>query len=121
MVLRKHRPGPQAAVPHAALSDRRAAGDHRLRRHFIVILPLIAMLVLPVWGAIGLLIYFGYSRSRSHVGRGIIEVPELSSRCAAVDRHCAAAGCAGSAARTATIKRASSPASALRSASGRAP
>jgi APA family basic amino acid/polyamine antiporter len=25
-----------------------------------------------------LVIYFGYSRSRSHVGRGIIEVPEVS-------------------------------------------
>jgi APA family basic amino acid/polyamine antiporter len=33
-------------------------------------LPLVAMLVLPGWGAIGLLIYFLYSRSRSHVGRG---------------------------------------------------
>ena len=31
-----------------------------------------------MWGAVGLLIYFGYSRSRSHVGRGIIEVPELA-------------------------------------------
>ena len=41
-------------------------------------LPLIAKMVLIVWGAFGLLIYFGYSRSRSHVGRGIIEVPELS-------------------------------------------
>ena len=41
-------------------------------------LPMIAKLVLIVWGAIGLLVYFGYSRSRSHVGRGIIEVPELS-------------------------------------------
>jgi APA family basic amino acid/polyamine antiporter len=40
-------------------------------------LPLVAILVLPVWGVIGLLVYFGYSRSRSHVGRGIIEaVPE---------------------------------------------
>lgn len=37
-------------------------------------LPLTAKLVLPGWGAIGLLIYFGYSRSRSHVGRGIIDV-----------------------------------------------
>jgi APA family basic amino acid/polyamine antiporter len=37
-------------------------------------LPLIAILVLPGWGAIGLLVYFGYSRSRSHVGRGIVEV-----------------------------------------------
>jgi APA family basic amino acid/polyamine antiporter len=36
-------------------------------------LPLTAILVLPVWGAIGLLVYFLYSRSRSHVGRGIVE------------------------------------------------
>jgi APA family basic amino acid/polyamine antiporter len=36
-------------------------------------LPLTAKLVLPGWGAIGLLIYFLYSRSRSHVGRGIDE------------------------------------------------
>ena len=50
-------------------------------------LPLIAKMVLIVWGAIGLLIYFGYSRSRSHVGRGIIDVvsdpnlqPELADR-----------------------------------------
>ncbi|TCD05091.1 amino acid permease [Erythrobacteraceae bacterium CFH 75059] len=37
-------------------------------------LPASAMLVFPVWGAVGLLIYFGYSRSRSHLGRGIVEV-----------------------------------------------
>jgi APA family basic amino acid/polyamine antiporter len=30
-----------------------------------------------IWAAIGLLVYFGYSRSRSHVGRGIVDVPEL--------------------------------------------
>jgi APA family basic amino acid/polyamine antiporter len=42
-------------------------------------LPLIAQMVLIVWGGIGLLIYFGYARSRSHVGRGIIEVPELAA------------------------------------------
>lgn len=36
-------------------------------------LPLIAQLVLPVWGAIGLLIYFFYSRSRSYVGRGMAD------------------------------------------------
>jgi APA family basic amino acid/polyamine antiporter len=41
-------------------------------------LPTVAKLVLIIWGAIGLLIYFGYSRSRSHVGRGIVEVPELA-------------------------------------------
>ncbi len=28
------------------------------------------------WAALGLLIYFGYSRSRSHVGRGLVEVHE---------------------------------------------
>jgi APA family basic amino acid/polyamine antiporter len=36
-------------------------------------LPLTAILVLPGWGAIGLLVYFLYGRSRSHVGRGIID------------------------------------------------
>ncbi len=36
-------------------------------------LGLAAKLVLPGWGAIGLLIYFGYSRSRSYVGRGIFD------------------------------------------------
>lgn len=39
-------------------------------------LPLTAKLVLPGWGAIGLVIYFLYSRSRSHVGLGITEVNE---------------------------------------------
>ncbi|QIL01859.1 amino acid permease [Sphingomonas sinipercae] len=39
-------------------------------------LPTAAMLVLPIWGAIGLVIYFLYSRRNSHLGRGIIEVPE---------------------------------------------
>jgi APA family basic amino acid/polyamine antiporter len=38
----------------------------------------VAIAVLPGWGAIGLLIYFGYSRRRSHVGRGIVDVPELA-------------------------------------------
>ncbi|HZC37443.1 MAG TPA: amino acid permease, partial [Sphingomicrobium sp.] len=41
-------------------------------------LPLTAILALIGWGAFGLLIYFGYSRSRSYVGRGIVEVPELA-------------------------------------------
>lgn len=39
-------------------------------------LPLDAMLVLPLWGLLGLVIYFAYSRSRSHLGRGIVEVHE---------------------------------------------
>jgi basic amino acid/polyamine antiporter, APA family len=40
-------------------------------------LPLIAKLVLPIWGAIGLAIYFLYSRGHSHVGLGHTEVHEL--------------------------------------------
>ena len=41
-----------------------------------LLLPFDAKMVLPVWGALGLVIYFAYSRSRSHVGRGIIDVHE---------------------------------------------
>ena len=41
-----------------------------------VSLPTMAILVLPIWGGLGLLVYFFYSRSRSHVGRGVIEVTE---------------------------------------------
>ena len=41
-------------------------------------LPLIAILVLPIWGAIGLLVYLLYSRSRSHVGLGLDEVNETA-------------------------------------------
>lgn len=37
-------------------------------------LPSAAMLFLPGWGVLGLFVYFFYSRSRSHLGRGIIEV-----------------------------------------------
>ena len=29
-----------------------------------------------IWAAVGLVVYFAYSRSRSHVGRGIVEVHE---------------------------------------------
>ena len=28
------------------------------------------------WAIFGLIVYFGYSRSRSHVGRGIVDVHE---------------------------------------------
>lgn len=31
------------------------------------------------WAALGLIVYFGYSRSHSHVGRGVIDTPETSS------------------------------------------
>ncbi|MFL0670593.1 MAG: amino acid permease [Erythrobacter sp.] len=37
-------------------------------------LPSEAMIVLPVWSAIGVVIYLLYGRSRSHLGRGIVEV-----------------------------------------------
>jgi APA family basic amino acid/polyamine antiporter len=39
-------------------------------------LPMEAMLVLPVWGAVGLVIYYAYSYRASHVGRGIVETNE---------------------------------------------
>ncbi|HXH00191.1 MAG TPA: amino acid permease [Sphingomicrobium sp.] len=39
-------------------------------------LPTTAMLVLPIWTAIGCLVYFGYSRSHSHLGQGRVEVHE---------------------------------------------
>ena len=39
-------------------------------------LPAAAMLVLPIWGAVGMIIYFAYSRSHSHLGRGSLEVHE---------------------------------------------
>ena len=37
-------------------------------------LPTGAMLFLPGWSILGLLVYFFYSRGRSHLGRGIVEV-----------------------------------------------
>ncbi|MDE2562493.1 MAG: amino acid permease [Sphingomonadales bacterium] len=39
-------------------------------------LPIEAMLVLPIWGAIGLVFYYGYGYRKSYVGRGIIDVHE---------------------------------------------
>lgn len=39
-------------------------------------LPTQAMLFLPIWGAIGLVIYFLYGRRMSHLGRGTVEVHE---------------------------------------------
>ncbi len=41
-------------------------------------LPLEAMLVLPIWGALGLVIYLAYGIRKSHLGRGLIDVPELA-------------------------------------------
>src|SRR3546814_782649 len=39
-------------------------------------LPRDAMLVLPVWGGLGLVLYFLYGYRKSHVGRGLVEVHE---------------------------------------------
>jgi APA family basic amino acid/polyamine antiporter len=39
-------------------------------------LPFEAMMVLPIWTAVGFLVYFGYSRGASHLGRGSVEVHE---------------------------------------------
>jgi APA family basic amino acid/polyamine antiporter len=44
--------------------------------YLYVSLPVDAMLVLPAWGAVGLVLYFAYGWRHSHVGRGIIELPE---------------------------------------------
>jgi basic amino acid/polyamine antiporter, APA family len=38
-----------------------------------------SIILFLIWAAIGLLVYFGYSRSRSHVGRGIVDVPEADA------------------------------------------
>ena len=39
-------------------------------------LPTDAKLVLPIWGALGLVVYFLYGYRKSHVGQGIIDVHE---------------------------------------------
>jgi APA family basic amino acid/polyamine antiporter len=39
-------------------------------------LPSAAMLFLPGWSVLGLIIYFAYSRRTSHLGRGIVEVTD---------------------------------------------
>jgi APA family basic amino acid/polyamine antiporter len=47
--------------------------------YLYVSLPAKAMLVLPLWGGLGLLFYYAYGYRRSHVGRGIVDVPETDA------------------------------------------
>lgn len=42
-------------------------------------LPFEAKMVLPVWGGIGLLLYFLYGYRKSHLARGVVEVPEADT------------------------------------------
>ncbi|MBT0669097.1 amino acid permease [Novosphingobium profundi] len=42
-------------------------------------LPFESKMVLPVWGGIGLVVYFAYGYRKSHVGRGLVEVHEGDS------------------------------------------
>ncbi len=42
-------------------------------------LPFEAKLVLPIWGGLGLVVYFLYGRRKSHVGRGLVEVHEADA------------------------------------------
>jgi APA family basic amino acid/polyamine antiporter len=42
-------------------------------------LPWANRLVLPIWGAAGLLVYFAYGYRRSHIARGPVEVHELDT------------------------------------------
>ncbi|MEO8618477.1 MAG: amino acid permease [Sphingomicrobium sp.] len=48
-------------------------------------LPTAAMLMLPGWTVVGLFIYFLYSRGHSHMGKGIVEVPELDPNAPPMD------------------------------------
>ena len=40
-------------------------------------LPFDAQMVLPIWGGVGLIVYFFYGYRKSHVGRGLVEIHEL--------------------------------------------
>lgn len=44
-----------------------------------LLLPFDAKMVLPIWGGLGLIIYFGYGYRKSHVGRGLVETHETDA------------------------------------------
>jgi APA family basic amino acid/polyamine antiporter len=44
--------------------------------YLFVSLDIKSIILFAIWAAIGFVVYFGYSRSRSHVGRGLVEVHE---------------------------------------------
>jgi APA family basic amino acid/polyamine antiporter len=55
-------------------------------------LPTEAMIVLPIWTAIGLVVYFAYGYRSSHLGRGLMEVHEtelhdLKPEIPGIDEH----------------------------------
>ena len=80
MVLRRNRPDVKRPFRVAGLfviAPLAVAGCIFL----FVNLPLDAMLVLPIWSAVGLAIYYGYGRSRSHVAQGRTEtVDDIAER-----------------------------------------
>lgn len=73
MILRKREPGRERPFKVAGLI---IVGPLTIAGCLFLFfnLPMDAMLVLPIWSAVGCLVYFGYSRSRSNLGRGIVEV-----------------------------------------------
>ena len=79
MVLRKREPNVKRAFRVPALPL--VGGLTILGCLFLFFnLPYQAMIMLPVWSAIGILVYLLYSRGRSHMRDGHVEVhePELA-------------------------------------------
>ena len=114
-VARRHDPAqagsrPRAAVPHAGGVRRRAAVDRRLPAAVPQPATSNRSCCSSSWTVIGLILYFVYGYRHSHVGRGIIEVPELVAGRAGLDRHRADAGRPGRRRRTATRRAARRPA-----------
>ena len=75
MLLRKQAPDRQRAFRVPALA---IIGPLTIAGCLFLFLnlPMAAMLVLPIWSIVGFLVYFGYSRRNSHLGKGLIEVHE---------------------------------------------